>query len=154
MNAYADTSFLVALYVPQSHSEQAAKWVASCRTPLPVTPFGVHEFKNAISLLAFRQHLSTADELALCHEFETDLAHGRVDGDLSASLGVGATPVWHDVFAQADRLREDFTAILGVRGMDILHVAAALSLGATVFLTFDDRQKALATKAGLKVRPA
>ena len=145
MNAYADTSFLVALYVPQSHSEQAAKWVASCRTPLPVTPFGVHEFKNAISLLAFRQHLSTADELALCHEFETDLAHGRF---------AAVTPVWHDVFAQADRLREDFTAILGVRGMDILHVAAALSLGATVFLTFDDRQKALATKAGLKVRPA
>ena len=145
MSTYADTSFLVALYVQQTHSALAAKWMVSCREPLPVTPFGVHEFKNAISLLAFRQHLSTADELALCHEFETDLAHGRF-----AAL----TPVWHDLFAQADRLREDFTAVLGVRGMDILHVAAALTLGATVFLTFDDRQKSLATKAGLKVWPA
>ena len=145
MNAYADTSFLVALYVPQSHSEQATRWAAACREPLPVTPFGAHEFKNAISLLAFRKQLSTADELALCDEFEADLAHGRL---------AAITPVWRDLFAQAERLRDDFTATLGVRGMDILHVAAALSLGATVFLTFDDRQKTLATKAGLKVKPA
>ena len=145
MKIYADTSFLVALYVPQSHSEQATKWMVSCWEPLPVTPFGVHEFKNAISLLAFRKQLATADELALCHEFEVDLAHGRF---------AAITPVWQDLFAQADRLRDEFTAILGVRGMDILHVAAALTLDATVFLTFDDRQKTLATKAGLKVKPA
>ena len=83
--------------------------------------------------------------MALCREFETDLTHGCF---------APITPVWHDLFAQADRLRDDFTAILGVRGMDLLHVAAALTLGATVFLTFDDRQKALAAKAGLKVKPA
>jgi len=35
----------------------------------------------------------------------------------------------------------------------VLHVAAALALGAKVFYTFDTRQKALATAAGLKVKP-
>jgi len=37
--------------------------------------------------------------------------------------------------------------------MDILHVAVAKSLDASDFLTFDIRQKNVAEKAGLKVRP-
>jgi hypothetical protein len=40
-----------------------------------------------------------------------------------------------------------------VRSLDILHVAIALELGATLFLTFDHAQKRLAQAAGLKVRP-
>jgi hypothetical protein len=42
---------------------------------------------------------------------------------------------------------------LGVRSLDILHVAIAMSLGARTFLSFDDRQRALATRAGLTVVP-
>ena len=36
---------------------------------------------------------------------------------------------------------------------DLLHVALALTLGATEFLTFDARQATLAKAAGLKVKP-
>ena len=36
---------------------------------------------------------------------------------------------------------------------DIMHVAAALVVGANEFVTFDTRQGALAKKAGLKVWP-
>jgi hypothetical protein len=35
----------------------------------------------------------------------------------------------------------------------VLHVAAAVALGVKEFYTFDVRQKALATEAGLKVKP-
>jgi hypothetical protein len=34
--------------------------------------------------------------------------------------------------------------------MDILHVACALEIGASVFISFDQRQRALALDAGLK----
>jgi predicted nucleic acid-binding protein len=39
------------------------------------------------------------------------------------------------------------------RSFDILHVAAALELGATKFWSFDDRQKRLAEEVGLRVNP-
>lgn len=48
------------------------------------------------------------------------------------------------------RLSALHTEELGVRSVDILHVAAALVLGLEVFLTFDTRQRALARLAGLK----
>lgn len=51
----------------------------------------------------------------------------------------------------ADELGERHTAELGVRNSDLLHVAAAVSLKATIFLTCDQRQLALARAAGLKV---
>ncbi len=35
--------------------------------------------------------------------------------------------------------------------MDILHVACAVQIGATEFLTFDERQRALARQAKLAV---
>jgi len=37
--------------------------------------------------------------------------------------------------------------------MDILHVAAARTLGATELLTFDTRQRAVAQAEGLRVKP-
>jgi len=40
---------------------------------------------------------------------------------------------------------------LGCRTMDIFHVACAVEIGATEFLTFDRRQGSLAAHAGLKI---
>lgn len=37
--------------------------------------------------------------------------------------------------------------------MDIIHVAAAQELGAAKFLSFDERQRELAEKAGLEALP-
>ena len=39
------------------------------------------------------------------------------------------------------------------RSLDILHVAAALTLGARVVVSFDDRQRKIARRARLKVLP-
>ena len=64
------------------------------------------------------------------------------------------TPVsWAEVYAEAEALSAAHTKTLGTRGFDVLHVAVAIALGAKDFLTFDIRQKALAVKAGLKVKP-
>ena len=45
------------------------------------------------------------------------------------------------------------SATLGCRTLDIIHVAAALVIGAREFITFDGRQAALARQAGLTVKP-
>jgi hypothetical protein len=45
------------------------------------------------------------------------------------------------------------SATLGCRTLDIIHVAAALVIGAGEFVTFDVRQGAMAKKAGLEVKP-
>jgi uncharacterized protein len=54
---------------------------------------------------------------------------------------------------KAAELSADHSATLGCRTLDIIHVAAALGVGAKEFLTFDRRQGALAKHAGLTVRP-
>jgi predicted nucleic acid-binding protein len=53
----------------------------------------------------------------------------------------------------AEELSAAHTETLGTRAADILHVATAAALGATLFLSFDTRQKALAAAAGLRVMP-
>jgi hypothetical protein len=60
---------------------------------------------------------------------------------------------WSAVLRKAQRLSEHYSATLGTRSLDILHVTAARSARARHFLTFDARQAALARRAGLTVSP-
>ena len=144
MTAYADTSFLVSLYVPQVHSPVAHHIDASRPSGSLITALTVHEARNAFSLLAFRGILSPAEAENLCRQF---------DEDTEAGVHRLMAPVWITLFDRAEDLRSRFSAATGVRSMDLLHVAAALVLGAKEFLTFDIRQADLARRAGLKVRP-
>ena len=56
------------------------------------------------------------------------------------------------VFQKAEDLSAKYAAATLARSLDILHVAAAVAIGAQQFITFDLRQSALASKAGLKLR--
>jgi hypothetical protein len=60
-------------------------------------------------------------------------------------------PHLSEVMIEAERLSALHSGILGTRSLDVLHVACALVLGGSDFLTFDIRQGALAKAAGLKV---
>jgi hypothetical protein len=42
---------------------------------------------------------------------------------------------------------------IGCRTLDIIHVAAAIVIGAREFVTFDARQRAVAIQCGLAVKP-
>jgi predicted nucleic acid-binding protein len=53
------------------------------------------------------------------------------------------------VFVKGNELTESLSAQLGCRTLDVLHVAAALVLHATEFVTLDERQRRLAAAAGL-----
>ena len=144
MSAYADTSFLFSLYVQQSHSAAAAEYMAQAGEPVLVTSFSRFELCNAIRLCVFRKLI----ERRLATEDLKLIARDIANGVLALS------PCdWTAVHEQAERLSREYTMAKGHRGMDLLHVASALTLGAGDFLTFDQNQAQLAVNAGLAVKP-
>ena len=148
MIAYPDTSFLCSLYRTQDHSPQADAYRASMAEPLHFTSLREFEFIQAIRLQVWlhsadwRKGYSTAESDLMIADWERDCAKGLnvlVPFDMNAVLRLART------FSLTQ------TAAGGHRTLDILHVATAVHLGADVFLTFDDRQRALAEHAGLMV---
>jgi predicted nucleic acid-binding protein len=139
---YADTSFLVSLYLQDANSARA---VADAPQLLPVflTPLAEHELRNAIRLCVFRRQIATTQREKALHDLESDKTAGVLH----------AVPLdWPKVLRHAEALGRRHTETLGARGMDILHVASALALKAGRFVTFDERQRELAHLAGLATR--
>jgi hypothetical protein len=140
---YADTSFLISLYGRDANSRPAQALASELDVPLAFPSLLRHEVRNAVRLAVFRHEISTEEAGAILSALADDVRTGVLV----------ETPLpWADVFAEAEALGAAHTPGLGTRALDILHVAAARVLGARRFLTFDSRQKALAKKAGLKVR--
>ncbi len=112
-------------------------------SPLPFSPLNRHEVRNAVHLALFRQEIDLAKRIAALSQIEADIRDG-----ILAPIFVS----WSDVYQQAEKLADLHSAIFGCRGIDILHIATAVTLGANEFLTFDRRQRQLAEAADLTVR--
>jgi predicted nucleic acid-binding protein len=137
---YADSSFLVSIYVLDSHSPEAIERLAGSPRLL-VTSFHRAELANAFYQNVFRSTLT---------RFEAARAWKRFEGDLEARVFETVhfpDSAWDATITLARRC----CASLGVRTLDTVHVAAALELGADHFWTFDDRQARLAEAAGLDI---
>lgn len=144
MKYYADTGFLLSLHLQETTSAAAATAMQNVAEPLPITPPVALEFRNALRLAVFRQKITETERAAAWTSFAQDLAAGSLEQTAADSGGV---------YAEAESLCDQFTVTTGVRTLDLLHVACARVLGRTEFLSFDKRQRALATQAGLKVLP-
>jgi predicted nucleic acid-binding protein len=139
---YADTSFLVSLYVPVANTARAVAVVESGAAPLYFTPLIRHELHNALRLCVFRRQITAAQRESAMHDIEADAEAGVLH----------IAPVdWPKVFTHAETLGRTHSEAMGTRGMDILHVACALALRVKRFATFDDRQRQLAELAGLEI---
>jgi predicted nucleic acid-binding protein len=138
--AYLDTSFLISLYTPDLNSRKAAAYLRTVGLPVAVTSFGELELTNAIELRVFRREITALEGKAARASLESDFA-GGVFSHVS-------TPP--SVYENAEQLSRKYTAALGVRTLDILHVAAALELGAQAFYTFHRRQVELARTVGMR----
>ena len=144
MRSYADTSFLARIYTPHADSTKALAWMQRATEALPLTPLHRHELRNAIRLRVFRGEITAGQRQEALREVDADLADNIL----------AHTPIpWMEAFREAERLAAAHTVTLGVRSFDLLHVALALTLDATEFLTFDQRQAALAKAVGLRVKP-
>ena len=140
MSVYADSSFLVSIYVTDVHTPEVLRRLSK-HPRLWFTPFHEVEISHAIAHQVF--HGRMADALA-----------NRVYQELSrdCAKGVWALTGFPDAaFTKGAALARSYVAKLGTRTLDSLHVAAALELQAQHFWTFDERQAKLAKAAGLKV---
>jgi predicted nucleic acid-binding protein len=148
MRAYPDTSFLCALYRQQTNSGKAAVFFQAMAGPLEITPLLLYEFRQAVR---FQSRLHRHDHTKGYPAHQA----GKMLADLQSDLAAGAltliTAPWPLVHDTAERLSALHTEMHGYRSMDILHVATALELGATDFLTFDANQRQLAIGEGLNV---
>ena len=144
MVAFADTGFIVSLYLPESTSAPARAAIQAAPAVLPLTPLILLELRNAFNRSVQQQRITLAQRDALWQDVETDIASGFLV----------PTPVAQDeVHKKARQLSDRHTPVLGTRSLDLLPVAAALLLGARESFSFDDRQRQAAAQAGLCVKP-
>ena len=143
---YCDTSFLLALYVERdSFYVQASRLAAKFKEAIPLTLLSELELVNGIHRSLAAKIIPTAEHDAIFRQIAEDEAHGIL--------------VRHAIhqaehFVKARELSKRFTPGISSRSLDILHVAAALLLKANDFASFDDRQRVLAKRAGLKLVPS
>jgi predicted nucleic acid-binding protein len=143
LKTYADTSFLVRLYLTQSDSQKALAFMRDFRDPLPFTPLHRHELCNALRLAVFRKEIDAERRKAAFQDIESDLEDGVL---------THVSIAWTNAFREAEQLGNDHTETMGVRGVDLLHVGIAQAFGVKEFLTFDSRQAELARAVGFKVK--
>lgn len=144
MNAYFDTAIILKLYVQEATSPDAVRLANESPTPYLLTPWQEIETRTALRLKAFRMEITTAEMEASTRAFDADILAGR----WRTSEYKEAT-VWQFARDLSDR----HAAIVGCRTLDLLHIAVALSLGVEIFVTFDERQRAVAKSEGLTVKP-
>ncbi len=142
MVIFSDTSFLFSLYGNDTNSPRAVAWIVRCTKAIVLSPLTHFEFGNALRFAEFRGVLKPGAAARYWALFEAAVGQGRLIVE-NCNLA--------DVLDEAKRLSAIHTVSAGHRGFDILHVAAALKLGAADFLTFDANQKKLAESEGLHV---
>ncbi len=139
MSAYADTSFLVSLYVLDANSVLAATQMKQAKLPILLTPFGELELTNAISLRLFRKELLPSRVKA---------AYTLLRRDIEGGILL-LKPLSAAIYERAKQIARRRTPHLATRTLDVLHVASALVLLADTFYTFDRSQGKLAKVEGL-----
>jgi predicted nucleic acid-binding protein len=148
MIAYPDTSFLCSVYRRQVHTPKALAYRRGMKEPLPFTRLLEFEFIQAIRLQIW---LHASDKSKGYSEREADHMIADWETDVASGLNVLVPSDADAVLRLARTYSLNRTALKGHRTLDILHVATAVHLGAREFLTFDERQHALAIHAGLRV---
>lgn len=145
IGTYIDSGILVKTCVKEETSPEAVALVLRTQSPLPLTHFQELEIRNAIRLKHSRGELTKAEMTAALGHFQDDIDAGRYE-----------RPAYElpAVFRRAETLSEAHALATKCRSLDLLHVAAALMIGCREFASFDERQRAVARKAGLTVLPA
>lgn len=140
---YLDTSVVVSLYSPDTNSALAAGFLQASNDVLLITTLCELEAVNALGLRVFRKQISSPQAEASLSDFARDLRNGVIQ----------LRPLPEPAFERSRQLSRKFTAMLGTRAVDVLHVAAALELGATGFFTFGLKQRKMAEATGLILNP-
>ena len=140
MTVYVDSSLIVSLYVPDTHSAAALELIKQ-NPSVWFSPLHFAEFVHAVSQQMFFGKISETD----AQKVYDDLKRDRTAGLWLETL------LPENAFSLCADLARRYGPKLGVRTLDSLHVACALELNAERFWTFDERQAKLAKARGLKI---
>jgi len=143
VRTWADSSFLVSLYVDDDHAEIAKAYLSKNPYPIVLTSFAKSEAQHALRMCAFRGDISEDELVRVLLTFERDQEEGfyepaRVDPEA--------------LFPKTAQLSHQYALSHGVRYLDMLHIASALLARSRRFLTFDKRQGKLAKSIGLEIK--
>jgi predicted nucleic acid-binding protein len=138
---YLDTSIVFSLYRPDRNSAFAASLIAAADAPLILSSLCEFETVNAFCLSVFRKEMM---------EHEAQRTRKKLNLNIESGTYL-VRPLPESTFTRAKALAQKFTPSIGVRATDLLHIAAALELGAKSLFTFDQRQHEAAQAAGLKL---
>jgi predicted nucleic acid-binding protein len=141
LKIYTDSSFLVSLYSADTNWATATRTMQASRGACFLTTLGELEVVNAFGLRVFRKEVSAAQARESITDFEKDLRDGILQ----------LRRLEEPFFERARRLSLQTTAKVGTRTADLLHVAAALELGADYLYSFDLQQRKLAQAVRLKL---
>jgi predicted nucleic acid-binding protein len=141
MRAYADTSFIAALYHPGEMTRKAVACMSSQQEPLVLTEVQLAETRNSFRLRVAHKRSSSKEVFRALAQFDRDISEG---------ISEFVPTDWPRTFEEFEKISRKFTEQSGHRFADILHVASALILETRIFLTFDQRQARLAKALGMK----
>lgn len=140
---YLDTSFVVSLYSLDTNSATAATLLPTVDDKFLITTLVELETVNALGLRQFRKEITNRQARASLLNFDVTVR--------SRVFQLCALP--EAAFQKARQLSRELTPRLGTRTADLLHVAAAVELGASGFFSFDLQQRKMAEAAGLRLNP-
>lgn len=139
---YADTSFLLSLYVTDSNTERADAWREGSDETFLWTHFHQVEFNTALESRVRRGQTS---------RIQADKAHDALAQHREIH-GIYHLPIvdWDSTWTIASKLARQQAAKHFCRTLDIVHLALAVELGGAEFLSFDERQNTLAHELDLR----
>ena len=138
---YLDSSVVSSLHYRDANTSAALALANGARQPLLISSLAEMETVNAFCLRVFRKQATLINMQKAVRDLEADIQSGV--------LGLHSLP--DAAFLRAKVLAQTITPSIGVRSADLLHVAAALEMGASTFYTFDTKQHKTARAAGLAV---
>jgi predicted nucleic acid-binding protein len=141
---YLETGFALKRYVQEPNSALAREALLPYSPPLPLTQVLEMEIVNALHGKVHRREMTKEVRDQCLADFYADVLSG-----FWQRCTLSASNLCQRVLALAGK----HTPTLGTRTLDLMHVAAALELGCTDFLSFDQRQRQAAQAEGLKVCP-
>ena len=142
---FADSSFLVSLYLPNDRFSASARAIAISFRDAIAYPLLVElEFTNTIWRAVGEKRIPARLASSLLGAVDRDLAEGFL-------VRRGLDAVAH--YRHAMKLSTECATRYLTRTLDVLYVAAALLLEAKTLASFDDRQRRLAAGVGLQLLP-
>jgi len=148
VSSFGESSFLFALYFPNTNTEGVTEFFARSTAAIILTRLVIYEFHQAVWLEVFRREhgdqsaIDRDDAYAGLAAFDVDLEKGLYEisqTDLDSLLN------------QAVQLIDKYTVREGIRSMDTLHLASAKLLRCPEFLTFERLQRRVAELEGFSV---